>query len=104
VPPPPPLLFAPITNWMPVGALLPPGPVAVNVVVLVSAMVGVPEINPVAALIERPVGRPSAVQAVAGRVAALVKAGVTLIGVPKVPLNDWPAVITGARMAAAMTN
>lgn len=33
---------------------------AVTVTLLVSPVVGVPEINPVAALIERPVGKPTA--------------------------------------------
>jgi len=68
---------------------------AVTVAEVVPKVVGVPEINPVEALIESPDGRLVAAHAVAGRVEALVSAGVALKDWPAVPLKDWPAVIIG---------
>ena len=57
-PPPPPIVKVNDVLPLPLPAL----PVAVAVTLNAPAVVGVPEIRPVVALMDRPVGRPVAVQ------------------------------------------
>jgi len=87
------------TDWF---ALVPPGPVARRSGAEVPMAVGVPVMAPVVALRESPAGNAPLAMAheVAGRVLALVSAGVCENATPTLPVKDWPAVIVGGKTAA----
>ena len=87
------------TDWF---ALVPPGPVARRSGAEVTMAVGVPVMAPVVALRESPAGNAPLAMAheVAGRVLALVSAGVCENATPTLPVKDWPGVIVGGKTAA----
>jgi hypothetical protein len=78
-----------------VGSLVPPGPVAVRVIVVVSTSCGVPVIWPVEELIEAQVGSPVALHEVTGRFAESVSENVLEKASPTFPEAVCPAVIIG---------
>ena len=79
-----------------VAALVPPGPVAASVAVVLPLAVGVPVIAPVVAFSVAQLGNPVAAQLVTGRFALSVSENVLLNAVPTVPEAVCPAVIIGA--------
>ena len=78
-----------------VGSLVPPGPVAVRVIVVVSTSCGVPVIWPVVVLSVAQLGSPVAAQLVTGRFVLSVSENVLLNDIPTFPEAVCPAVIIG---------
>jgi len=86
-----------------VAAPVPPGPVAVSVIVVLPLSCGVPVITPVVVSSVAQLGKPVAAQFVAGRLALSVSAGVTLNADPTLPVNVWPAGMLGTPAPTAST-
>jgi len=78
-----------------VSVSVPPGPVAVRVIVVLPPSCGVPVISPVLELIDAQDGRPAALHEVAGRFAESVSENVLENASPTLPLPVWPGVIEG---------
>ena len=75
---------------------VPPGPVAVSVIVVVPLSCGVPVMAPVVAFSAAQLGNPVADQLVAGRLALSVSEGVALKATPTLLGNVCPAGMSGA--------
>jgi hypothetical protein len=78
-----------------VSVSVPPGPVAVRVIVVLPPSCGVPVIWPVEELIEAQVGRPVADHDVTGRFVESVSENVLENASPTLPEPVWPGVIEG---------
>ena len=92
-----------------VAALVPPGPVAVSVIILLPISCGVPEITPVVVLNAAQLGSPVAAQFVTGRFVLSVSENVLLNAAPKTPktlcetvMIGTPSVIVNATLLAAL--
>ncbi len=85
-----------------VSVSVPPGPVAVSVIVALPLSCGVPVIWPVVELMVAQLGRPVALHEVTGRLVESVRLKVLLKAVPTLPEAVWPAVMIGA--PSAMVN
>ena len=79
-----------------VAALVPPGPVAVSVTVVLPLSCGVPVIAPVAAFSVAQPGKPVAAQLVTGRFVLSVSGNVLVNAAPTAPEPVCPAAMMGA--------
>ena len=82
-----------------VSVSVPPGPVAVRVIVVLPVSWGVPVIAPVVALRVAQLGNPVALQLVTGRLVESASEKVLLKASPTFPEPVWPGVIDGAPTA-----
>ena len=79
-----------------VASLVPPGPVAVSVIVVLPLSFGVPVIFPVVAFRVAQLGSDEADQLVAGKLPLSVSAGVATKATPTLPVKVCPAGMMGA--------